>query len=442
MAVILILLTLLLPVLPTSAAGLTLEIEGRYQSPGGAVMIHGSTEPLVNVSLVVISSLGETLLNTTIEADEEGEYSITLTLGVDVPPGIYQVYVEAEGETAEGSFTVVSALNTLAENLINIANRSRGEVEAMLDQLSQAGVEIPEEAMEGYETALTALEEALKALEEGELDSAIEEAMEALKHFKEALQHLSEEVPPPPAEAAAEEIRGLRVAIERAYEFAERVRDLAEKLEEGYEVGEALSLLEEAEAHLAEAERLLEEGDVDGAARELAWARGLLGRAWALLQVAMTPVREMRIGRFLNHTEKRIEALKARIEALRDEIPEEKLNRSLEKLEEVADSLAIGQNWKEDQRIILFVKLNPGYTLTEDLEDRIRKTLRREASPRHVPALIIEVPDIPYTLNMKKVESAVTNIIHGRPVVNRDALINPDSLEYYESILPMLQQGE
>jgi len=112
----------------------------------------------------------------------------------------------------------------------------------------------------------------------------------------------------------------------------------------------------------------------------------------------------------------------------------------VEKLEEIADSLATGQEWKGDQRIILFVKLAQGYRLTDDLQARIRKTLRENASPRHVPALIIEVPDIPYTLNMKKVETAVTNIIHGRPVLNRDALINPESLDYYANVLPELQR--
>ncbi len=112
----------------------------------------------------------------------------------------------------------------------------------------------------------------------------------------------------------------------------------------------------------------------------------------------------------------------------------------VEKLEVVADSLAIGQKWKGDQRIILFVKLAEGYSLTDELQNRIRKFLRENASPRHVPARIIEVPDIPYTLNMKKVEIAVTNLIHGRPVLNRDALINPESLDYYESILSDLQR--
>ena len=111
----------------------------------------------------------------------------------------------------------------------------------------------------------------------------------------------------------------------------------------------------------------------------------------------------------------------------------------MEKLPEIADSLAIGQNYQDDQRVLLFVKLAPTFSLTDELKDKIRKTLRENASPRHVPALILETPDIPYTLNMKKVESAVTNIINGRAVNNKDALINPGSLEYYEQILPQLK---
>jgi acetoacetyl-CoA synthetase len=112
----------------------------------------------------------------------------------------------------------------------------------------------------------------------------------------------------------------------------------------------------------------------------------------------------------------------------------------MEKLPEIADSLAVGQNHQGDQRVILFVKLAQGFALTDELKDKIRRTLRENASPRHVPALIIETPDIPYTLNMKKVESAVTNIINGRAVSNKDALINPESLDYYEQILPQLQK--
>ena len=110
----------------------------------------------------------------------------------------------------------------------------------------------------------------------------------------------------------------------------------------------------------------------------------------------------------------------------------------VERFEEIADSMVVGQDWKGDQRVILFVKLAPRFQLTKDLINKIRRALREEASPRHVPALIIEAPDIPYTFNMKKVESAVANIIHGKPVTNRDALVNPESLDFYEQILSEL----
>lgn len=112
----------------------------------------------------------------------------------------------------------------------------------------------------------------------------------------------------------------------------------------------------------------------------------------------------------------------------------------LDKIEEVADSVVVGQNWKGDQRIVLFVQLQPGKQLTEELKNKIRKALREQASPRHVPAVILETPGVPYTLNMKKVESAITNLVNGRPVTNRDALMNPQVLDYFESILPELQK--
>jgi acetoacetyl-CoA synthetase len=114
----------------------------------------------------------------------------------------------------------------------------------------------------------------------------------------------------------------------------------------------------------------------------------------------------------------------------------------LDRFEEVADSMVVGQDWKGDQRIILFVRMTAGSELSEDLKTRIRNALRTEASPRHVPALIIAAPDVPYTFNMKKVESAVTNIMNGRPVTNRDALLNPESLDFYEKILQEIQKNE
>ncbi len=103
----------------------------------------------------------------------------------------------------------------------------------------------------------------------------------------------------------------------------------------------------------------------------------------------------------------------------------------VDKLPEIEDSLAVGQDHKGDQRVLLFVKLNEGYEYSPELEKKIKKTLREGASPRHVPSMIFEVADIPLTMNGKKVESAVTNIMNGRDVTNRSALANPDSLDIY-----------
>jgi len=113
--------------------------------------------------------------------------------------------------------------------------------------------------------------------------------------------------------------------------------------------------------------------------------------------------------------------------------------RQVETIPEVVDSLVVGQNWKNDVRVILFVMLQPGQVLTGELTDRIRKTIRVNASPRHVPAKIIAVRDIPYTLNMKKVELSVKKVIEGQAVQNRDALKNPEALDYYAAI-PELQE--
>jgi len=103
-------------------------------------------------------------------------------------------------------------------------------------------------------------------------------------------------------------------------------------------------------------------------------------------------------------------------------------------IEEVADSLVIGQEWKDDVRVILFVKMAEGEKLNRDLEDRIRSTIRKNASPRHVPKKIIPISDIPYTINMKKVEIAVKKIVHGHEVLNQDALKNPEALDLYKDI--------
>jgi acetoacetyl-CoA synthetase len=108
--------------------------------------------------------------------------------------------------------------------------------------------------------------------------------------------------------------------------------------------------------------------------------------------------------------------------------------RLLDQIEAIEDSVIVGQSWKNDVRVILFVKLAAGYELTDDLITKIKQTIRANASPRHVPSKILTIPDVPYTLNMKKVELAVKKVIEGKPVLNKDALSNPESLDYYADI--------
>lgn len=108
--------------------------------------------------------------------------------------------------------------------------------------------------------------------------------------------------------------------------------------------------------------------------------------------------------------------------------------RQVEALEEVADSIVVGQTWENDVRVILFVKTAPGYVLDDALRNKIKKTIRENTTPRHVPALILPIADIPVTLNGKKVELAVRNVIEGKPVTNRDALLNPEALELFADI--------
>ncbi len=108
--------------------------------------------------------------------------------------------------------------------------------------------------------------------------------------------------------------------------------------------------------------------------------------------------------------------------------------RQVEKTDEVLESLCIAQKWDGDVRVALFVVLRDGVTLTDRLKDSIRRTIRENASPRHVPAIIIAVPDLPRTRSGKIVELAVRDMVHGEPIKNTEALANPESLEYFRDI--------
>src|SRR5689334_3831529 len=106
--------------------------------------------------------------------------------------------------------------------------------------------------------------------------------------------------------------------------------------------------------------------------------------------------------------------------------------RQVEQLPEVLESVVVGQDWAGDVRVVLFVKLREGLELDDELRDRIKDQIRRNTTPRHVPAKVLAVADIPRTRSGKLVELAVRDVIHGREVRNAEALANPEALALFK----------
>ncbi|MEC9167626.1 MAG: acetoacetate--CoA ligase, partial [Pseudomonadota bacterium] len=108
--------------------------------------------------------------------------------------------------------------------------------------------------------------------------------------------------------------------------------------------------------------------------------------------------------------------------------------RQVERIDEVTEGLVIGQDWRGDVRVVLFVTLRPGLRLNDDLIARIKARIRAEASPRHVPAKILQVAEIPRTKSGKIVELAVRDLVHGRAIKNIEALANPEALDHFRDL--------
>jgi len=107
---------------------------------------------------------------------------------------------------------------------------------------------------------------------------------------------------------------------------------------------------------------------------------------------------------------------------------------AVESLPQIAEALAVGQDWQGDVRVVLFVRLKDDVVLDEPLRKTIRQAIRTQTTARHVPARIVAVPDLPRTLSGKITELAVRNVIHGLPVKNLDALANPGALEHFRDV--------
>ena len=108
--------------------------------------------------------------------------------------------------------------------------------------------------------------------------------------------------------------------------------------------------------------------------------------------------------------------------------------RQVDAIDDVLESLVIGQQWDDDTRVVLFVRLAPDATLDDELQGEIKARVRSGASPRHVPAIIVAVDDLPRTRSGKLTELAVRDIVHGREVKNAEALANPEALDLFRDL--------
>ena len=111
--------------------------------------------------------------------------------------------------------------------------------------------------------------------------------------------------------------------------------------------------------------------------------------------------------------------------------------RQVEKLDEIMESIVVGQNWNNDMRVILFVVLKDNLILNDQLKLSIRNIIRKNTTPRHVPEIIIQINGIPRTRSGKIVELAVKDVIHGEEVKSIEALANPESLEYFRDLVEL-----
>jgi len=301
------------------AEDLTVETDEAYYNPGEDVAIFGTAQANASVAIMVNDTYGS-IFDLNVSAEADGEYSVNVTLSADAIESHYAVTASVENETAQASFTVIStSLQVHAENLLSLVEGSREEVESLIDELGAEDIEIPDGVNESVELGFTALEAALELLADGNYSGAIEEAPQALQHFGSALRLLQEVLPEETSSAGAETERalGLRVAIERAYEFIDKIEATADRLEEaGYEVPEIEAYLTEARAHLEAAEGLLDE-DSEAAAQELAEARGILGRTMGLVHsMAKREVKAMKTERFLEQVNMSIHSLEEKIDRL------------------------------------------------------------------------------------------------------------------------------
>jgi tetratricopeptide (TPR) repeat protein len=345
MMVALIALPGTITLMPGQAAdALTIHTDKGHYTPGEGVRIYGEGARNADITIKVNSPLN-TILNITVTADENGTYSYKFNLPHDSAPGVYTVTAIMGGEVAETNFTVfLTEVREIAESLIDMANRSRTLVEEAFQGLKDRNITVPPDAMASYNEGVRLLEGAQSQLDEGQYRAAMSLAFEALQRFTRALQR-AHTIAPPPYEGLEELERatGLRVAIERANETLKRINSTLTSLRTY--IVEEYSLfnqtLESAQGHLENATKMLNAGNVAGAANELALARGIIGRLTGLINSAAGRLKAMKALRFMEMTKEQVRKLEEKVLRLRVRLTEREMNACMEALRNVEAKLAM-----------------------------------------------------------------------------------------------------
>ncbi|MGQ9679658.1 MAG: hypothetical protein ACUVV4_02680 [Candidatus Bathyarchaeia archaeon] len=292
-----------------NASSITVATDKEYYVPGEVVEVSGATDPNSEVLIKVNNTLGLVyIINVT--STGGGGYSTEFRLPVSALLGDYTVTAKLAGSSGvedETGFTVVMRLTkNLAEKLISMNNLAKARVEAVFEELEEDNITIPEDALSSYENGVEMLGDSKDLFDDGLYAESVNKALQALQEFNTALR-LAKAVERTEAEEEGEECR-LRVALDRAYSFLEKLESMADKLEEmGYDVTDLRGNLTEARRHLDESVKLLDSGDISGAAHELAEARGILGRSMMLISHIAKRFKLAKAERFIDQCQNRFE---------------------------------------------------------------------------------------------------------------------------------------
>ncbi len=225
------------------------------------------------------------------------------------------------------------------ERLLKILEKSETQVKKILERMEREGIPIPEASREKFEEGLSLVQEAIQLRDQADYGEADEKAVDAMEEFEEALKIAGEEAPPETSdiEAAAEKAIGLKRAIERAYNFADKVEALANKAQ-----GDVTTIREnikEAKNHLKNAEAFQRAGEPDEAARELARARGILGRSMGEVHKISKGFKGKKAENFLKQTEKRLSKLEEKNEKLLQNVPPQEKAKVTDAIQDARDSI-------------------------------------------------------------------------------------------------------